>query len=111
VSGNVVRTDGWSDPASERLYREGWPGEPDCRERHARGDQCGGCAFFAPLNADWGLCAHPGSRHRLETVFEHFTCPAHVPEGWGPHSFSADPDDHCRCAGEPIAEPDPDAGT
>ncbi len=28
-------------------------------------------------------------------------------EGWGPHSFTADPDDHCRCGGEPLS---PDTG-
>jgi hypothetical protein len=100
-SGNHIRTDGWSNPESRGLYEDGWPGEPDCRDRHARGDQCGGCTFFAPLNTDWGLCANPASRHHLETVFEHFTCPAQVPEGWGPHSFSADPCNHCRCGGEP----------
>lgn len=95
---NRVRTDGWSDPASRRLYEDRWPGDPESRDRYARGE-CGGCTFFAPLGTDWGLCARPSSRHHLETVFEHFTCPAQVPEGWG-HSFSADPDDHCRCAGE-----------
>lgn len=99
-SGNRIRTDGWSNPVSRGLYEDRWPGEPDCQDRHARGDQCGGCAFFAPLNTGWGLCVHPASRHHLETVFEHFTCPAHVSEGWGPHSYSTDPSDHCRCGGE-----------
>jgi hypothetical protein len=102
MNGNRIATDTWSDPRSALLYQERWPDEPDCRDRHARGVQCGGCSFFAPLNSDWGLGTHPGSRHTLETVFEHFTCPAHVPEGWGPHSFSADPDFHCRCGGEAI---------
>jgi len=102
VTGNRIATNGWSNPHSEQLCREQWPYEPGCRERHARGEQCGGCSFFAPLNTDWGLCAHPSSRHHLESVFEHFTCPVQVPEGWGPHNFSADPDDHCRCGGEPL---------
>jgi hypothetical protein len=26
-------------------------------------------------------------------VFEHFTCPTIVNEGWGPHSFSDPPDE------------------
>jgi hypothetical protein len=46
---------------------------------------------------DWGLCCHPRSRHFAETTFEHFTCPSQTPEGWGPHSFSDDPEFHCRC--------------
>jgi hypothetical protein len=91
---NSITTDGWSNPESARLYQEQWPDEPDCRGRYARGGQCGGCSFFAPLNSDWGLCLNPASRHRLETVFEHFTCPSHVPEGWGPRSFSSDPEVH-----------------
>lgn len=97
---NLVVINGWSNPASQALYEAQWPLEPDCQAAYNDGRQCGGCSFFAAINADWGLCAHPMSRHQLETVFEHFTCPVHVAEGWGPHSFSTDPGSHCLCGGE-----------
>ncbi|MGL6094292.1 MAG: hypothetical protein ACRC7O_00640 [Fimbriiglobus sp.] len=97
---NVIVTGDWSNPASRALYEAQWPGEPGCQLAYHEGRQCGGCSFFAAFDADWGLCAHPGSRHRLETVFEHFTCPTQVPEGWGPHNFSTDPDSWCLCGGE-----------
>lgn len=97
---NQIITDDWSNPASERLYSERWPGEPDSAERYENGEQCGGCSFFAPFNSDWGLCCHSASRHHLETVFEHFFCPAYRGEGWGPHSFSTDPNFFCRCEGQ-----------
>ena len=32
-------------------------------------------------------------------MFEHFTCPAYVNEGWGPHSFTEMQEMHCRCGG------------
>lgn len=98
---NLVATTAFSSPMSERMYRANWPDDPVARELYADGRQCGGCSFFAAFNADWGLCAHSKSRHHLETVFEHFTCPAHVNEGWGPHSFTDDTDFHCRCKGAP----------
>jgi hypothetical protein len=97
---NRVVTDSWSNPESERLYISHWPDEPATYQRYEKGDQCGGCSFYAQFNSDWGLCCHPKSRHHLETVFEHFTCPAFVGEGWGPHSFSENTDFHCRCGGE-----------
>lgn len=97
---NVVVTDGWSNPASRTLYESRWPGEPDCQHAYAEGRQCGACSFYAALDGDWGLCAFPHSRHWLESVFEHFTCPAQTQEGWGPHSFTADPNFHCLCGGE-----------
>lgn len=96
---NSIVTKTWSNPASAELYVLKWPNEPNVREQCEQGNQCGGCSFFAPFNEDWGLCTHAASRHHLETVFEHFTCPAFVNEGWGPHSFSTDSEFHCRCGG------------
>lgn len=97
---NTVLTDRFSDPSAEELYRSSWPEEPQCREQYQQGQQCGGCSFFAPLNADYGLCCMSKSRHFTETVFEHFTCPSHVQEGWGPHSFAEEEEFHCRCGGD-----------
>ena len=90
---NKILTTTWSNPDSEQLYKSHWPDEPQVLQQYENGQQCGGCAFFAPFNCDWGLCCHAASRHHLETVFEHFTCPTFVNEGWGPHSFSDPPDD------------------
>ena len=89
---NVVVTDNWSNEGSRSRYQSRWTEEPDVLRKYEDGEQCGGCSFFAPFNADWGLCCHPWSRHRLETVFEHFTCPDHVNEGWGSHSFKETPE-------------------
>lgn len=101
MSGNQNRviTDNWSNRASRDLYMAGWPDAPLYREKYESGQQCGGCSFYAKFNSDWGLCAYDQSPHYLETVFEHFTCPHIVNEGWGPHSFSTDPRFHCRCGG------------
>jgi hypothetical protein len=97
---NTIVTDRWSSSAAERLYVSRWPDEPACQTQYEEGRQCGGCSFFAPFNQDWGLCCRRESRHHLQTVFEHFTCPQHVDEGWGPHSFTEDASFHCRCGGE-----------
>ncbi|MCE9547991.1 MAG: hypothetical protein K8T25_21165 [Planctomycetia bacterium] len=96
---NGIVTNNFSNPQSEQLYWQQWPEEPACRQQYENGQQCGGCSFFAPFDADWGLCCHVKSRHFLETVFEHFTCPTYVHEGWGPHSFSENAEFHCRCGG------------
>jgi len=88
VKGNRICTTGFSNPATCRLYKSGWPNKPGVRRMYHAGIQCGGCSFFAAFNADWGLCCRRTSRHWLETVFEHFTCEKHVNEGWGAHSFS-----------------------
>jgi hypothetical protein len=87
-----VVTDGFSNPESARRFADRFSGEPawacqcfeDCH-------QCGGCAFFAPLNLDYGLCCHPDSRHHRKTVIEHFPCPSIADGGWGVHSFRKDP--------------------
>lgn len=94
---NVIRIDGWSNPVSAAAYAGRWQESPELRRQYELGAQCGGCSFFAPFNADWGLCCHAQSCHHLETVFEHFTCENFVGEGWGPHSFTDDVEFHCRC--------------
>ncbi len=99
---NKLITDHFSNPDSQQLYFEKWPAEPQCRNLYESGQQCGGCSFFAELNFDYGICCNQNSRHYTETVFEHFTCPAHVNEGWGPHSFTEDREFHCRCGGKPV---------
>jgi hypothetical protein len=85
---NQIITDRWSNDGSQLLYETQWPDEPNVRQQYENGEQCGGCSFFAPFNYDWGLCCHAAARHHLETVFEHFTCPKFVNEGWEAHSFS-----------------------
>ena len=102
---NQVVTDAFSSPDAKRLYKERWPEEPELREK-AEGEclQCGGCSFYAKFNSDWGLCSNADSRHHLETVFEHFTCGAHVNEGWAPHSFTEFEEFQCKCGGGPPPE-------
>lgn len=85
---NRLVTDTWSNPCAETLYKSHWKEEPETFALYEDGRQCGGCSWFAPFNADWGLCCNGKSRHFKETVFEHFTCPKHREEGWGAHSFS-----------------------
>jgi len=96
---NKIVLKGFSSPESDRMYTDQWPREPKCRKQYDQGLQCGGCSFYAQFDQDLGLCCHKKSRHFTETVFEHFTCPQFVLEGWGPHSFSEDPDEHCWCQG------------
>ncbi len=88
MNANSIITGDWSNPDSEHLYRSHWPQEPEVAELYEEGQQCGGCAFYAVFNADFGLCCHAGSRHHLETVFEHFTCAVTVQGSWNTHSFS-----------------------
>lgn len=82
----IIETD-FSNPESKRLYANQWSDDPATKAQYEDGIQCGGCSFFAPLNVDYGVCCHQLSRHFKETVFEHFTCPSHVNEGWESHSF------------------------
>lgn len=85
---NQIITNTWSNPSSEALYKSQWENALAYRELYENGEQCGGCSFYAKFNADWGLCSFQKSTHYLETVFEHFTCPVTVQEGWGSHSFT-----------------------
>jgi hypothetical protein len=98
---NNIITETWSNDASRRMYEAGWPEEPLVARQHENGDQCGGCSFYAKFNLDYGLCGNTESRHHTETVFEHFTCPSFVNDGWGPHSFTKNSEYHCHCGSEP----------
>jgi hypothetical protein len=97
---NQIITDNWSSQTSRQLYESRWLNDPLSLQNYENGQQCGGCSFYAKFNSDWGLCCHKKSKHYLETVFEHFTCPTYVDEGWGPHSFTELREFHCRCGGQ-----------
>jgi hypothetical protein len=84
---NVIVTEAFSNSDSKAMFDNHWPNEPELYARQRDGEQCGGCAFFAKFNFDWGLCCYAKSRHHLETVFEHFTCPVIVNDGWDAHTF------------------------
>jgi hypothetical protein len=96
---NRIAVHEFSNPESKRRYEQKFPGEPGLFKQYEDGGQCGGCAFFAPLNTDFGICCSSKSRHRLETVFEHFSCPELVWNGWGAHSFSEEAETARRIAG------------
>lgn len=86
---NQIVLNDFSNPESRKRYENQWEGEPEIRDDfYHNGRQCGGCAFYAKFNFDWGLCCHSESRHHLETIFEHFTCSKQINEGWGSHSFA-----------------------
>lgn len=85
---NKVVVNRFSNPDSKQKYESQWADEPEIyNDYYLEGLQCGGCAFYASFNSDYGLCCNKDSRHHLETVFEHFTCSKQVNEGWNEHSF------------------------
>jgi hypothetical protein len=87
MNANKVVTDGFSNPDSEFEFQNGYPSDSKARELAAESYQCGGCSYFAPLNADYGMCCNSKSPCHLETVFEHFTCSEIDIESWAYHSF------------------------
>lgn len=88
---NHIVTEGFSSEETERIYQKIDRGDAPLAQQYREGRQCCVCNFFAPLNADWGICCYKRSPHYLETIFEHFACLAYVPweEGDGrSHTFS-----------------------
>jgi len=68
---NRLVTEGWSSEASRVLFRSCWRDDRDeaeIRGQVARDETCKNCAYFGPLDQEWGLCLSPRSRHRLETL-------------------------------------------
>lgn len=94
---NTIIENDFSNPETKQRYRKIARGElPEDQkavELYEDGQQCGGCTFFAPLNADYGICCNKKCKFFKETVFEHFTCADTVQEGWGSHSFRANWED------------------
>lgn len=78
---NQVQLRGFSNPDSEKLYKEQWPEEPLVAEAYEEGQQCYACRSYGKFNADWGICLQAHGRHFTETVFEHFTCPCFLQPG------------------------------
>ncbi|MDA0839532.1 MAG: hypothetical protein O3B01_20540 [Planctomycetota bacterium] len=66
---NIIKTDGFSSPESAALFDSGFAADPEARQVHEAGGQCGGCSFFAPFNDDYGLCCHYGSDDGLKHEF------------------------------------------
>lgn len=85
---NTVCLQGFSNSESEKAYRLRWPLAPAVCALYDSGRQCGGCAWYAKFDADWGMCHGRDSPHFTETVFEHFSCAAQDEEGWDAHSFA-----------------------
>lgn len=83
---NVIVVGGFSNPASLNVYNLRWPNETKILQKYMQRHQCGGCTYYAKFNS-YGLCCSPHSRHRLETVFEQFSCVDQQEEGWYGHSF------------------------
>jgi hypothetical protein len=77
VNKNQIVTDAFSCRASQKLLDLEWPGEPEVLRQRDKGFQCDSCSSYVAFNRDWGLCSNSRSRHYLETVFEHFTCPSY----------------------------------
>lgn len=79
---NKVSLSQFSNPETAAIYKAKGP---------VWDAQCGGCSYYAKLNADYGLCCHQKSHHHLETVLEHFSCKSIVRESWSYHSFQEQP--------------------
>ncbi|MGQ0846577.1 MAG: DUF3027 domain-containing protein [Sporichthyaceae bacterium] len=67
------------------------PGSPDYQESWYW-QQCGGCAFYIPLNdplgADWGACSGASSQFDGLLRFEHDGCEAFEQDSTGRAPFS-----------------------
>lgn len=59
------------DAAEERWVSRSY------RYRSDEGRQCGGCAYFAALGSDFGICANAASPLDGAVTFEHGGCPMH----------------------------------
>ena len=87
---NVIFTTGFTDQDSHKRYKNEWPGG-NRRCWKSTSEACSVEAvhtlqYLIAITACAAICNHVT---RLETISVHFTCPSHVEEGWGAHSFAA----------------------
>jgi hypothetical protein len=78
---NRIKTDGFSNPETERYFREGWTQERSEKELQEE-KVCALCrrAFPTPGTADpWVICLNPDSRYCYETLDPLFSCARHEP--------------------------------
>ncbi len=87
LAGEEVSEGGWyygrcwltgpkADAAEDRWLKvrhEASPTDKDDWVAH----QCGGCRYFAALNADWGICWCEASPWDGHVMFEHVGCEQH----------------------------------
>ena len=69
---------GWSNEEAQLRCQTRWAGEPHVLRKYEDGEPCGAARYLRQVRRRRGLCCHPHSRYRLETVFEHFSCPVRI---------------------------------
>ena len=88
AEGGWYNTDGkianWMTAADlKAATRRAWQRSEDSAPKETVNDttwiphQCGGCRYFAALNADWGFCLQEASPNDGRVVFEHGGCNEH----------------------------------
>ena len=81
MNSNYVRNDGFSNPETERFFKQHWGPEQMWAVCNAL-KHCGVCGFGfeivdSPQERLWHLCWNEDSPYHMETVHCAFTCPHH----------------------------------
>src|SRR6266545_7612958 len=77
---NKIKTDGFSNPETERFFAEQWDDERLLKQGEEE-KHCGFCnhCFFLKSEELWILCLNADSPYCYETLDACFTCPGHEP--------------------------------
>jgi hypothetical protein len=101
---NYIKSDGFSNPDTQRYFVENWPDERFCKESDER-KCCGFCLyghFLEFTDYFWVICLNPDSPYCYETLDGSFSCPVQDP-------YPADDDDNGDDDGDG-ENPEPPAG-